>query len=184
MPLLTAGWPEVGSPARKPRLKSSVFGTSTLQRLPASTRKLLKAATVRRGDGVACCCLGSATRRRFHWIDRQIEVAHRMVAHDQDLSYRLWVQRYHQRWCSMSLSVRTLRSDYRVADLPDASGPIVYVVDSLRGNGLGAHRWLSKYLTRKVYGRRERTTSWSSKGSHRMFHFKSKHTTQAESLTR
>jgi hypothetical protein len=92
----------------------------------------------------------------------------------------------HNADASKSLSVHTLCPDYyyRMPDFPHASGPIVYVVDFLRGNGLGAHRWLSKYLTRKVYGRRKRTTSWSSKGCHRMSHLKRAYLTEAESMTR
>lgn len=84
---------------------------------------------MRRRDGVACCCLGTAATRSLHRTNRQFEAAHRMVNQDQDLSRRMDIQQCLQYDAGVSLSIRTLCSDYRMSHFPDASGPIEYIAD-------------------------------------------------------
>jgi hypothetical protein len=107
-----------------------------------------------------------------------------MVNQDQDLSRRMDIQQCLQYDAGVSLSILTLCSDYRMSHFPDASGPTEYIAD-YRSEAMACERTESydmSLLSRKVYGRRKRTTGWPRKGSHRMFQVESKHTTGAESL--
>jgi hypothetical protein len=80
---------------------------------------------------------------------------------------------------SKSLSVRTLCPDYHMPDVPDASGPNVYVVDSLEAMACelidGYRHDLASIVRLARHTGEVKTTSESPKGSHRMFNFEGRH---------